>query len=301
MHLNQFTSSLKSNILFIINPVSGGKNKQKIPALIGRYLDSEKFCATFAFTAYAGHAAELVDEAVQQRYDSIIAVGGDGTVNEIAGKLAGSNIHFGIIPLGSGNGLARSLHIPLNLKKAVAVINRYPLITIDGAILNNRYFFNVAGAGFDARISAAFAGNKKRGFTGYALMCFREIRSYVSQTYHITIDGVSYTEKAFILSIANSPQYGNEIYISPGSKLNDGLLEVCIIKPVSLFNMLPFIWNMWRSKKQPSKWVDIRSGKQIQIERPEENAVHLDGEPFFMGKTIEINIIPDALKVIGKL
>ena len=289
---------LKSNILFIINPISGGKEKQKIPALIDANLDRSKFNANFSFTSYIGHAAEIAEEAANKNFDIIVAVGGDGTINEIAGKIIGQQKILGIIPFGSGNGLARSLNIPMNAKKAIKIINELNVVTIDAATLNNKYFFNMAGMGFDAHISAAFAGNKTRGLNGYLKMVIKEIKSYPSETYEITIDEVVYKRDAFILSIANSTQYGNDVHISPKSSLNDGLLEVCIVKPLPWYKLPVLGYEMLRSKTHRSNWVEIISGKQISITRAKENAIHIDGEPFFMGKTIEIEIIPKALKVI---
>ena len=289
---------LKSNILFIINPISGGKQKQKIPALIDAYLDRSKFNANFSFTSYIGHAAEIAEEAANKNFDIIVAVGGDGTINEIASKVVGQQKILGIIPFGSGNGLARALNIPLNAKKAIKVINALKIETIDAATLNDKYFFNMAGMGFDAYISAAFVGNKTRGLKGYIALGLKEIKSYRSQTYKIAIDGVNYEKNAFILSIANSSQYGNDVHISPKSTLNDGLLEVCIVKPMAWYKLPILAYQMLRSKTHRSNWVEIISGKQISIVRAKEGAIHIDGEPFFMGKTIEIVMIPAALKVI---
>lgn len=289
---------LKSNILFIINPISGGKQKQKIPALIDAYLDRSKFNANFSFTSYIGHAAEIAEEAANKNFDIIVAVGGDGTINEIASKVIGQHKTLGIIPFGSGNGLARALNIPMNAKKAIQVINALHIVTIDAATLNNKYFFNMAGIGFDAHISAAFVGNKTRGLKGYLQMVLKEINSYPSETYEITIDGVAYKRNAFILSVANSSQYGNDVHISPKSKLNDGLLEVCIIKPLAWYKFPLLAYEMLMSKTHRSKFVEIISGKRISIVRIKENSIHIDGEPFFMGKQIEIEIIPSALNVI---
>ncbi|MEJ5994118.1 YegS/Rv2252/BmrU family lipid kinase [Pedobacter sp. Du54] len=289
---------LKSNILFIINPISGGKEKQKIPALIDRYLDRSKFNANFSFTSYIGHAAEIAEEAANKNFDIIVAVGGDGTINEIAGKLIGQQKILGIIPFGSGNGLARSLNIPMNVRKAIKVINELNIITIDAATLNCKYFFNMAGLGFDAHISAVFAGNKTRGLKGYLQMVLKEIKSYRSETYEITIDGIIYKRDAFILSVANSSQYGNDVHISPKSTLDDGLLEVCIVKPLAWYKLPVLAYEMFRSKTHHSRWVEIISGKQISIIRTIENSIHIDGEPFFMGKNIDIEIIPKALNVI---
>ena len=289
---------LKSNILFIINPISGGKEKQKIPALIDAYLDRSKFNANFSFTSYIGHAAEIAEEAANKNFDIIVAVGGDGTINEIAGKIIGQQIVLGIIPFGSGNGLARSLNIPMNVKRAIKIINELNVATIDAATLNDKYFFNMAGIGFDAHISAAFAGNKTRGLNGYLKMVLKEIKSYPSETYEIKVDDVVYQREAFILSVANSSQYGNDVHISPKSALNDGLLEVCVVKPLPWYKLPVLAYEMLRAKTHQSDRVEIISGKRISIVRAKENAIHIDGEPFFMGTHIEIEIIPNALHVI---
>lgn len=289
---------LKSNILFIINPIAGGKEKQKIPAIIDSYLDRSKFNPNFSFTSYIGHAAEIAEEAANKNFDIIVAVGGDGTINEIASKIIGQQKTLGIIPFGSGNGLARALHIPMRAKKAIEVINELNTTTIDVATLNQKYFFNMAGIGFDAHISAAFVGNKTRGLKGYLQMIIKEIKSYPSATYEIKIDGVSYKREAFVLSVANSSQYGNDVHISPKSTLTDGLLEVCIVKPLAWYKLPILAYEMFRSKTHRSKWVEIISGKRIHITREKENPIHIDGEPFFMGKNIEIEVFPKALNVI---
>ena len=289
---------LKYNILFIINPISGGKAKQQIPALIDRYLDRSKFNANFSFTSYIGHAAEIVEEAANKNFDVIVAVGGDGTINEIAGKVIGQQKILGIIPFGSGNGLARSLNIPLNPKNAIKAINQFNVKTIDAATLNDKYFFNMAGIGFDAHVSAAFVGNKTRGLSGYIKLGLKEIINYKPEWYEIAIDGVLYQREAFIVSIANSSQYGNDVHISPKSALDDGLLEVCVIRPLKWYKLPLLGYQMLTAKTHQSKWVEIISGKHIHITRTKENAIHIDGEPFFMGKSIEIGIIPAGLKVI---
>ncbi|SFG58682.1 diacylglycerol/lipid kinase family protein [Pedobacter insulae] len=292
---------LKSNILFIINPISGGKEKHTIPALIDVHLDHAKFNANFSFTSYMGHAAELAEEAANKNFDVIVAVGGDGTINEIASKVSSLGKILGIIPFGSGNGLARALHIPMNAIKAIQIINQLNVQRIDAGTLNGKYFFNMAGIGFDARISAAFAGNKTRGLKGYITLGLKEVKSYQPEHYELEIDGVKYERDAFMLSIANSTQYGNNVHISPKSLLGDGLLEVCIVKPVSLYKLPLLAYEMLNSKTHRSNLVEIISGRRISIIRKKENSVHIDGEPFFMGKNIEIAVVPGALKVITSM
>jgi len=292
-------SGNKSNIIFIINPISGGKKKSDLPLLIDQYLDKNKFAPIYAFTEYVGHAAELTEEAEKKAYDIIVAVGGDGTINEVASKLVHSEKILAIIPFGSGNGLARFLNIPLVAKKAIELINRGVHQLIDTAELNGKRFFNMAGMGFDAHLSAVFAGNKKRGLKSYVELGFKEITTYKAQPYHIEIDGVSYDNDAFAISIANSSQYGNNVYISPKSSLTDGYLDVCIIHPISLLKLPILAFQMITGKTHQSSLVKIIRGKHIKILRNAPNAVHLDGEPLQLGQELEIKIIPASLKILS--
>lgn len=288
----------KTNILFIINPISGGKQKAKTPALIDKYLDKEKFNVNYCFTEYAGHASKLAEEAANKNFDVIVAVGGDGTMNEVAAKVVENNKILGIIPFGSGNGLARFLKIPINPKKAIQVINKFIIQKNDIAKLNNKYFFNMAGIGFDAHISSVFANNKSRGLKGYVQLGLKEIISYKAKPYEIEIDGVKHNQKAFAISIANSSQYGNNVYISPNSSLTDGLLEICIIKPFPLYKLPLLAYQMLNKKTDQSQMVEIISGKNIKIKRPEVDPIHLDGEALLMDEEINIQIIPSSLNVI---
>ena len=288
----------KYTILFVINSISGGKKKLSLPAVIEANLDKNKFSATFSFTNVAGHATRIAHDAVSKDIDIIVAVGGDGTINEIAQELLGTDKILGIIPLGSGNGLARALHIPMNTKKAIAVINKLDTKLIDAAKLNQKYFLNMAGIGFDAHVSAVFAGSKSRGLKGYLKMGLKEVLSYHPQKYELNIDGKIYEREAFVISIANSTQYGNNFHISPNSSLTDGFLEICIVKPLPLYKLLILALQMLCSTTHRSKMVEIISGQHIQIKREAAAVVHLDGEPVEMNNFIEIDVIPLALKVI---
>ncbi len=294
-------SSSKIHILFIINPISGGKRKTRIPDVIDAHLDSSKFIAHYQFTSYEGHASELAREALNNQIEMIVAVGGDGTVNEIAAEVMAYDKVMGIIPFGSGNGLARTLKIPLQVKKAIEVINRFQPVRMDGAKFNERYFFNMAGMGFDADVSAAFAGNKKRGLKTYIEVFLQEMRGYRPQQFELEIDGNRYQRKAFMVSVANSSQYGNNVHISPLSLVTDGQLEVCVLKPFALYKLPLLIYQMVRAKTHLSSFVEIFSGKDIYIKREKEGAVHLDGEPRQAGKVIHVNVYPAALKVLSNL
>ncbi|MFD1629145.1 diacylglycerol/lipid kinase family protein [Pseudopedobacter beijingensis] len=288
----------REKILFIVNPISGGKSKLYFPSLIDKYLDHSLFEAFITFSEYGGHACELAEDAISNGYDCVVAVGGDGTINEVASKMMNTGKKMGIIPCGSGNGLARTLRIPLNNAKAIKLLNRNRTRDIDSGSFGHKFFFNMAGLGFDARISTLFAENHKRGFKGYAKSVLQEIRDYKEQSYNIVIDGIAYQRKAFMLSIANSSQYGNNAHISPKAKVDDGLLDVCIIKSFPLYLFPGLFLKMISKTVDRSKYVEIIQGKHIKITRNNEEPAHVDGEPIFVSREININVQHLSLKIM---
>jgi len=289
---------LKRKALFIINPVSGGKKKDGVPELVAKYLDPTIFDYDVEFTTGIFHAHDLARAAVGE-YEIVVAVGGDGTVNEIASAIAGTDTVLGIIPFGSGNGLARFLTIPMDSEEAIKTMNAGRTITIDAGKMNGQWFFNMAGMGFDAHISHVFAnGSTKRGFVSYFKSSIQEISTYKSKNYHIEIDGMAYDREAFMLSMANSSQYGNNAHVSPTASVQDGLLDVCIIKPFPLWRFPEMGLRMFTKTADSSKYVEIIKGKHIVITRQEEGPIHLDGEPQVAGTAIDIEIVPNSLHVI---
>jgi diacylglycerol kinase (ATP) len=289
---------LKRKALFIINPVSGGKKKDGVPELVEKYLDPAVFEYDIEFTTGIFHAHDLAKAAVGD-YDVVVAVGGDGTVNEIASAIAETDTVLGVIPYGSGNGLSRFLTIPMEAKDAIKTMNAGRTITIDAGKMNGQWFFNMAGMGFDAHISHVFAhGSAKRGFISYFKSSVKEISDYKSKNYHIEIDGMPYDREAFMLSMANSSQYGNNAHVSPEASVQDGLLDVCIIKPFPLWRFPEMGLRMFTKTADKSKYVQIIKGKHIIITRSEEGPIHLDGEPQVAGTHIDIQVVPRALKVI---
>ncbi|MFF5383089.1 diacylglycerol/lipid kinase family protein [Pedobacter suwonensis] len=288
----------KINILFIINPISGGRGKRRIPDFIDKYLNKEKFSPNFVFSEYVGHASELADEAATKNFDVIVAAGGDGTINEVATKVLKHQKILGILPLGSGNGLARFLNISKNLRYALSIINDFKIDKIDTAEFNKKCFFNLAGMGFDAHLSAVFSKDKKRGLSGYVKLGFKEVFNYKPQIYQLDIDDKTYTRKAFAISIANSSQYGNDVYIAPNASVKDGLLDVCIIKPFPIIKLPLLGYVMLNGKAETSDMIEIIKGKNIKIIREMAGAVHVDGEPLQMGAEIEAVVKPLSLKVI---
>ncbi|MET3503074.1 YegS/Rv2252/BmrU family lipid kinase [Mucilaginibacter sp. SG538B] len=288
---------MKRKALFIINPISGGKKKDGVPELIKDTIDAGVMEPVIAFSDGVAHARVIASEAIG-KFDIVVAVGGDGTVNEVASAIVDTDTSLGIVPFGSGNGLSRFLGIPMDTRDAIKNLASGRTEIIDSARINGQPFFNMAGMGFDAHISEIFSHGKKRGFISYIKSSIKEVVGYQPQNYHLDIDGKKYDYKAFMLSIANSSQYGNNVHISPKASLQDGLLDVCVIKPFPLWRFPEMSMRMLIKATESSKYVEIIRGKQILIKREHTGPIHLDGEPQVAGTGIDITILPKSLRVI---
>ncbi|MBE8714180.1 diacylglycerol/lipid kinase family protein [Sphingobacterium hungaricum] len=288
----------RKSILFVINPISGGKKKTAFNKQILEVLDLQKFNPTFQQTTHANHAYELAKNAIEEQYDAVVAVGGDGTINEIGSALVDSGIPLGIIPEGSGNGLALYLGIPLNEASAIRRINRFEFVEVDCGLINKRHFFNIAGLGFDASVSDRFATDSIRGPIGYLRAAINVLSKYKTKKYILTVDGKTYEREAFMISVANSPQYGNNAYIAPNASVNDGLLDVCIVHKFPLYNLPMMVFHLFNKTADQSEYVEIIPGKDIVIERTDGGPVHVDGEPIELENTLSIKINPKSLKII---
>ncbi len=290
----------KEKISFIINPISGTRKKDSWPGIIRRVIDENRFDIDIFFTERSGHASELARQQVEAEVPYIVAVGGDGTVNEVAGALRDTDAAMGIVPCGSGNGLARHLDIPLNLTDALKLINTAKTIGIDYGTVNGKPFFCTFGAGFDAHISNAFAQSKKRGFMTYVSIIAGEFLSYRSRKYKIKIDGDKFKTRAMMVTIANSAQYGNNGYIAPYADITDGLLDVCVLRPFPKLFAPHLAYRLLRKTIHKSRYYQMIKGEEIIIKRKRKGNVHLDGEPDMMGKKLKVTIVPQGLKVLVK-
>ncbi|TJZ59778.1 diacylglycerol kinase family lipid kinase [Sphingobacterium olei] len=288
----------RKKILFVINPISGGKKKTSFNKQVLEVLDLQKFNPTFQQTTKPNHAFELGKTAVVENFDAVIAVGGDGTINELGSALVGTNVPLGIIPEGSGNGLALYLGIPLNETSAIRRINRFDIVEVDSGMINERPFFNIAGLGFDASVSDRFANDSTRGPIGYMRSVINVLSDYKPCRYTLTIDDVVYEREAFMISVANSPQYGNNAYIAPNASVSDGLLDVCIVHKFPMYILPMMIYHLFSKTADQSEYVEIIPGKIIKIERDSEGPVHVDGEPIQMEGILNISIKPSSLKII---
>lgn len=287
----------KRKILALINPISGTLNKDSLPKSIDKIIDSEKFETEIKYTEHANHAYELSKEAAANGYYGVLAIGGDGTVNEVASALCDTETALGIIPLGSGNGLARHLRIPLNIDKAISIINENHIENFDYCTANDRKFFCTCGLGFDAQVSSTFAKRGKRGPVGYFQSAISEYIKYRSQTYKITSSNGIITEKAFIIACGNASQYGNNAYITPNADMQDGEIDVTVMLPITPFDTA--MLGLLLFSKHIDQDVNIISFRtaDLSIERESEGIMHLDGEPVNMPKTIEIKCHKGGLKI----
>lgn len=286
----------KIDILFIINPISGTGKKRVVEQLIPQHLD-KVFNPIIQYTNYAGHATILAKEAISNGVKYIVAVGGDGSVNEVAQALIGTNLALGIIPAGSGNGFARHLQIPLNVKAAIKNLNTESITTVDTGTINNEKFVGTAGVGFDAYISKAFDNANSRGFKTYFKLTVNSLKTYQERTYQVVIDGKEQELKGIILCFCNINQWGNNAFIAPHANLQSGTLKIALLKKMPLVAMPKLAVQLFQRKIHQSKYYQCFEGSTIQINNPDQLA-HIDGDPIELDSNITINTFPASLHVI---
>lgn len=297
--MNTVETSKKEKILFLINPISGTRKKDNIPDEILKLIDNTKYEVEIHITRFRGDATEIVPIKMAEGYNRFVAVGGDGTVNEVAKSLVDSEGILGIIPIGSGNGLARHLRIPLNLTKAMKLINEGKVDSIDYGRMNNEPFFCTCGVGFDAHIGNEFAKNKGRGFLTYIKVTIADFFKYKPKKYKIKIDKeLKIKSRAFLITVANASQYGNNAYIAPTADIQDGKLDICILSPFRLHRAPGLGIRIFAKKVNKSSLMNTIQATEVVLKRNKAGVVHFDGEPSEMGKKIKIKIVPRGLKVI---
>lgn len=290
---------MKKKIVFIMNPISGTSSKAGIPSLIDSTLDKELFEYEIRMTERAGHASEIATEAKNNHIDIVVAVGGDGTVNEVARSIVHSDTALGIIPCGSGNGLARHLLIPMNIGKSIEIINQCEIHDLDYGVINDYPFFCTCGMGFDAFISLKFAEAGKRGPLTYIENVLREGLKYEPETYTVMADDETSQHKAFLISCANASQYGNNAYIAPQASMSDGLMDVIIMEPFGLIDAPQISIEMFNKtlNKNNSKIKTFRC-KKLHVHRDTPGAIHYDGDPVMTGADIDVELKPKGIKIV---
>ncbi len=292
-------SSRKIKIIFIVNPISGARRHPFWRNIINNFIDKKKFDYEIALTQYAGHAKVIAADAVKNKIPVVVAVGGDGTINEVGSQLIGSDTALGIIPLGSGNGLARHLGIPRILPLAIRLINQMKITEIDTAEINGTPFISIAGVGFDALVAKLFAKSSARGFLTYAHIVTNRFAKYKPKKYVIkTIEGEKIKTRAFFISFANSNQFGFNTAIAPNASLRDGFLDICIVKKPNFFE-LPIVANLLMLRMiDKSPLVRIVKSKEFTVKQKKNRRVNIDGEAMKISKKLHIKVNPLSLKII---
>ena len=288
------------NIAFIVNPVSGPKTKNRITKLIRELLNKELFSPTVVTTEYAGHATQLAQQFALEGYYAVIAVGGDGTINEVGKGLCGTNTALGIIPNGSGNGFARHLEISTRMNRAVEMLNNSEVISVDYCTVNDIPFFSTFGVGFDALVAQDFS-NTSRGLKGYIESILKDIFQYKPEQYHLQGEGIDLTTSAFLINFANASQWGYDACIAPKASLQDGWMDVAIVSEFPLIKAPELAWQLFTKSIDENHYMHTIRAKEITLKRENESSpVHIDGTPTQMAKDLHIKIVEDGLKVLVK-
>ncbi|HWA87236.1 MAG TPA: diacylglycerol kinase family protein [Opitutus sp.] len=288
-------------IRFIFNPHSGRNARRPwLPRHIREFIASHRLDASLAATVGPGHATELARDALADGCDRIVAVGGDGTINEIGQALLHSPAALGLIPCGSGNGLARHLGLPVNPHSALelSVAPAARIATIDTGAANGRPFFNAMGSGFDAEISRRFNRLTRRGLAAYArtglgAFCRRRHQRVVIRTGEQTR-----TLDTLLVAIANSDQYGNGAFIAPGARVDDGQLDLVAIGRVDFASAVPLIARLFLRKIHDSSLVVRLRGARFTIERTQPGLIHTDGETHKAGSIVHVEVRPRSLRLL---
>jgi len=291
---------VKKRIWFIINPVAGVRRKDDIPALIRENLNHIIFDFEINYTTHKGHAQELAKEAIDKNIDIVCAVGGDGSVHEIGTSLIGSKVLLAIIPIGSGNGLARHMHIPLSIKKAIECINDQHKIAMDTVLVNEQAFLGISGYGFDALVAEKFVGSTKRGLMTYLKIVLREFFKY--NPINISVDANGQVKKlpVMLCTLANTKQWGNGLVVSPNSDATDGKVELILLKPFSFWRLPVLAMQFLFRRSDKSALMEIISFDKATI-RVSENIAHYDGESMATKGVLHVKVVPKSLQIlVGK-
>ncbi len=285
-------------IVFIVNPKAGTNMQKHFRNSVDQHLNHKKFEYCIWFTKREGHAADLTKKALAEGYEIIVAVGGDGSINEVASALVGSKATLGIIPAGSGNGLAMHLGYGRDIDEAIKKLNTAEVQTIDCGTMNGRPFINIAGVGFDGLVSNLMKGSHWRGFMPYFLKSVEAGLSYTARECRIELDDKTLELNCFAISIANGPMYGYNFQIAPDARLDDGLFEVVIMKDAPRWQYFAALPSMLNNKIYEEEFVEHYTAARVKISAKGKNYVHLDGEGMVVKDELNFEIKPVALKVL---
>lgn len=283
--------------LLIINPISGTSNKRGLDKVVRERMAELGVTIDTVWTTARGDATRLAQRAIREGYGSVLAAGGDGTVNETATALLDTHVTLGIIPCGSGNGLARHLEIPVDVDESLNIIAMRHVTRCDSGLVNDRPFFCTFGVGFDATVSEKFAREKHRGKLTYVKNTYREFINYTPEEYIITVNGEKLTEKAFLIAVCNASQYGNNAYIAPEASMTDGMLDITIVHDGNLLSRALVGVDLMAGNIVHNTNITTIRTSELTISRASSGAAHIDGEPVVMPESMEIRCVGNSLHV----
>lgn len=298
--VNELADSLlgPENIVFIVNPKAGTNLQRNIATLLDKHLNHRRFTWSLLTTEGPGHGLELARKAVADGFSVVVAVGGDGSVNEIAPALMGTPVALGIIPAGSGNGLAMHLGYGRQLENAVKLLNSSQKVLIDVGMVNNRPFFNMAGAGFDGLVANMMRESHARGFWPYFIKSVNAGLNFRPFDALITLNGIELRRKCFSIAVANGPMYGYNFTIAPDARPDDGILEAVILKDVPRWKYFAAVPATLNGKIYEAGFIEHYSTGHLTIHSEKPLPVHIDGEGFIAETDLEFSVKPGALNVL---
>lgn len=282
--------------LFLVNARSGPNRKRDVAAIIRKSCDWEGY--EIAPCERKEDLDDVIERTQKDGFDVVFAVGGDGTVHEVAKRLIGRKLALAIIPTGSGNGLARHLGFPTDPRKTVAACRGARIESIDTVDVNGMPFIGTMGLGYDALIAERFASSHVRGFRSYLRIGTRAFFDYQPGEYEIVIDGQPFQRRAFVIAVCNSSQYGNNATMAPRASVMDGLLDIVVVDPVSFLGAVALLPRLLNRTIEKSSKVKIVRGTQIDIRRADAGPAHLDGEPVMLPRELQVRIRPRSLNVL---
>ncbi len=289
-------------IHFIINPISGSGKNSISEALILEYFPKSAFKICVFYTQYKNHATELVKNSIKRNPSIIVASGGDGTINEVASCLVGTTIALGVVPAGSGNGLASNLNIPLDTSQALALIKKGDHIKIDVGRVNENYFFSNSGIGFDAQVIKNYENSNERTITSYIKSSIKALKEYRSnESYYVCIDDKEIKCQPFMIFVSNSNELGYNLSLTPKASLNDGVFDVMVVSKISKFKILVFGFLMLFKKHENLKEVRFFAAKKVIVknEKGLPFEYQLDGEVKQEETSrVDFKLLESALNVI---
>lgn len=298
---------MKTKTLFIVNPVSGVGRQKKIETLLQQNLNHDLFDYEVRYTEHIHHGTLLAREAVDQGFECVVAVGGDGSVNDVVQGLRGSDVTLGVIPCGSGNGLAHTLKLPLQPWLAIRALNQQHRLTIDSILISSEkkevgdyICVGAAGVGFDAHVSRLMQAAKTRGLTGYTNIVLRAYNNYHESDYTLHLNGRTIKRNAWIIALQNSNRIGYNMPVSPTARLDDGIIDISIIDKVPIDHVAITAPLALTNHLQLSQHVEMFRTRDVIIEGNDGRWVDIDGEGISMGRTVRFTNVPASVRVYGR-